>query len=116
MELKLRPCDRCGAGTFDHDEYNEKIIEHPLCSEFQMAYGVIAWLCLNCRKDWLKVIEKQSLNTQFTEAQFRLEFWRARVGSNTPEDAVEVGLQLVRNVAQIERQISLLAHEWLVGD
>lgn len=108
-----RPCDRCGAGNLDSEYMSEDIIQ-PLCIEYQIADGAIAWLCFDCRKAWISEIDNSEISDQYEEASFKLEFWKVRVNKNTTEDEIEKGLVLYKEVTRLSKEISKLANRWLV--
>lgn len=110
-----RPCDRCGAGTIDDDYSNDRIIT-PLCAEFQMASGVIAWLCLNCRRDWHKALDAHKLSIDYEQASLEFEVWKMRVSIDKKFDSNDMlkGHELLQKVSKLEKDINLFANEWLV--
>ena len=119
---KPRPCDRCGAGHLDEDDFDSgyddqpspnDFKETPMCSEFHMAYGMVTWLCYCCRRDWHKKLDSHSLTDQYAEAQLRLDFWKARINEKTPKDDVEEGIKFLRDCTRIEDEINALANHWL---
>jgi hypothetical protein len=46
----------------------------------------------------------------------RLEFWKARIGPETPEEEVEVGIRLLHAIDDLELKINEVAQTWLIGD
>lgn len=112
IEYLPRPCDRCGAGS-DSGQF-EPSITHPMCQEFQLAYGVVAYLCFECRSQWHKVIDLHEASDRYSEAKFKLEFWQAQVSAGSPEHRrVEDGLRLWKDVRNIEEEIRKMASRWL---
>ena len=120
-----RPCVRCGnadklggsMGAPDEwkdDDEDEKI--PALCSEVQMAFGLIGWLCHDCRREYFRIAKDSPLTQAYGEAAFKLEFWKARVGPDTPAEALEEGLELWREVEKIELKVNLAANQWLISD
>jgi len=120
-----RACERCGnfdvrsdgGGPFDgmesnDEETNERI--PALCSEVQMAFGLLAWLCHDCRKAYFKMSKNHELTREYGEASLRLEFWKARIGENTPKSEVVEGLELWQMVDSLERKMNDFANEWLI--
>lgn len=109
-----RPCDRCGAGMIDSEYVPEgKAVHHPMCSEFHMAHGVVAWLCFDCRRMWHQEIDGHDLAKEYEEASFRLEFWKTRVDEKTTDEQIEKGLELYKRCSELERRINMYANEWL---
>src|SRR6478609_4036101 len=101
-EFTPRPCDRCGCGVQSYEELNQ---QQPLCCEFQLGYGFIAWLCFECRRDWVGVFDASKLSEQYAEKAFELEFWNARIGESTPEGEFQNGLEHYRSLCVIEARI-----------
>jgi hypothetical protein len=87
-----------------------------LCSEVRLAYGLVAWLCHDCRKEYFRETKNHPLSEKYGEASLRLEFWKARIGPGTSADGIEEGLKLWKIVEGIEREINAVACKWLVGD
>lgn len=110
QEQPSRTCDRCGASGDDRSKPD------PLCMEVQLAFGLVSWLCHPCRKDWHRMFKTHELQDQYAEASLRLEFWKARVGTNTPDDAIDEGLKLYKDVNDLELAINEAANQWMVGD
>lgn len=113
-DYKPRPCDRCGQGTLDQD-YVSDLIQQPLCCEFQLGYGIIAWLCFECRRHWIHTFDTSKLSDEYSEAAFCLEFWKARIGPDTPDEAEQIGLQKYRDLCDREKKIKTFANQWLAG-
>lgn len=118
-----RPCVRCGnadklggpmSDDWRGDDEGDKI--PALCSEVQMAFGLIAWMCHDCRREYFRVAKDSPLTAEYGEAAFRLEFWKARLGPDTSADAVEEGLRLWREVERIEIDVNIVANKWLITD
>lgn len=107
-----RPCDRCGAGNLEYNEDN-KII-NALCAEVQMAFGLIAWLCHDCRKQWHMFIKNHDYNRHILIAQLELEFWKARIGQLTHIDELTEGKRLLNIIEDLENKINDIANEWLI--
>jgi len=107
-----RPCDRCGAGNIEYLQGNK--LQTPLCAEVQMAFGLIAWLCHDCRKQWHKFFKNLEMHREYTLMQVRIEFWRARIGPQTPEEELQQGLDLVSSLEDLELKINEIANEWLI--
>lgn len=118
-----RPCERCGNADkmgdaaddlYEVDTYNNR--PPALCSEIQMAFGLLGWLCHDCRKEYHRMAKNSPLTIQYGEASLRLDFWKARVGPSTPPDHIKEGLVLWRQVEKLEREISEVANQWLISD
>lgn len=116
LEVFPRPCDRCAAGNLAGiSEYDDTEIQTPMCAEFHMAYGVVAWLCFDCRVSWYKEIEKLEAATEYEKAQFKLEFWKARVCKESTNADLEEGLSLLEEASKLESAINAHAYAWLIG-
>lgn len=108
-----RPCDRCGAGNIEYMQEDNKIV-NALCAEVQMAFGLIAWLCHDCRKQWHTFIKNHRCNREILIVQLELEFWKARVGPMSHPEQLEEGKRLLNIVEDMEIAINELANEWLI--
>ena len=115
MQVIPKPCSRCGAGTIDEDYQEEQKIEAVLCGEVQMAFGLIAWLCHQCRRDWHRQMKEHPLQREYSILQLKLEFWRNRIGPDTPDEKLDEGLKLVNAIEDMELKINNFANEWLMG-
>lgn len=112
INTKPRPCERCGA-TLESEYGCEQY--HPMCSETVLAYGVVSWICYDCRKDWHSESKDQQLSREYSEASLRFEFWKASVHAKGEGD-VEEGLRLWRILDELEVKLNRFASEWLVSD
>ena len=108
-----RPCDRCGTGNIEYVPDDNKIT-NSLCAEVQMAFGLIAWLCHDCRKQWHVFIKNHKCSRQMLLIQLELEFWKARIGPDTNKSELSEGLRLLNIVEDLEIAINNLANEWLI--
>ena len=108
-----RPCDRCGAGNIEYVQSNR--FPAALCGEVQMAFGLIAWLCHDCRKQWHKTFKNLPLHREYVIKQLEIEFWRARVGESTPVEELERGKTIVNQLEDMELKINEIANEWLIN-
>ena len=109
-----RPCDKCGAGDIEYTKHKPK--EHPLCREVQMAFGLVAWLCIDCRREWHKFVKNHELNRKYMKAQMALEFWKARVCPTTPPESLEEGIKLIMEVDDLELLLNDEANKWLINE
>lgn len=108
-----RACERCGAD--DTSDYESDNRPAAMCGEIQIAYGVIAWLCFDCRKQWHAKIRNEMLSKQYSETTLRFEHWKAVVAAKGDGD-IEEGLGYWRQLDQLETKLNALAHEWLIDD
>ncbi len=110
-EFTPRPCDRCNCGGSATYELEGQ--QQPLCYEFQLGYGIISWLCFDCRRTWIKVMEASKLSDLYQEKAFELEFWKSRVGESTPAAELSTGLGLYRELCELEKRVKNFATGWL---
>ena len=114
LEILPRPCDRCNAGDLSGiSEYTDLEIETVMAMEFQMSYGIVSWLCLDCRMEWYELIQGHPLTREYELASFKLEFWRSRVGEQTPPQELDTGIELLNNVNSLEDKMNKLTRDWL---
>ena len=118
-----KPCDRCGA--FDGKQVNlygdgegldEEERESAMCAEVHVAFGLISWLCHNCRKEYHRFTKNHPLDQKYSEATLRLEFWKARIGPDTPQEMIDDGIELLRAMEALESGINESANRWLISD
>jgi len=107
---KNRPCERCGA---EEDDYDSK--PDTMCTEVQMAFGVLAWLCFDCRKKWHQAMKSQILSKQYSEASLRFEHWKLVVAANG-SGTIDDGIRLWQNLDALELKLNNFSHEWLIQD
>lgn len=115
---QLRPCDRCGVrwGDFGDGEISldSHIRYHPMSAEVKMAYGIVAWLCYDCRKAWHKDVKNNILSKQYSEAMLEFEYWKSIISSKG-EGNFEEGLGLFRKLDDLELKLNDFANEWLIS-
>jgi len=114
IQVIPKPCSRCGSGSFDEEYDEEQKVEAILCAEVQMAFGLIAWLCHNCRREWHIAMKVHPLQREYALTQLKLDFWRSRLGPDTPDEKLEEGIELLNKVEDLELKINEFANEWLV--
>lgn len=116
MSVVPKPCSRCGAGIVDED-YNDddKKVQAALCGEVQMAFGLIAWLCHECRRQWHRSIKEHRLHREYMRASLALDFWKSRIGPGTDNSELDKGLRLLDIVEDLELEINNFANEWLMS-
>ena len=117
MEIttKPRPCERCCA-TIDTDFGSDGSENyHPMCTEIVLAYGVVSWICYDCRKDWHRVINENPLTKEYSEVSLRYDYWKATVAASGQGD-VEFGLQLWKQLDDLERKLNNFANQWIKDD
>jgi hypothetical protein len=112
QERPIRPCDRCGCGAGDEADMQRP---EPMMGEIQLAFGLTTWICHDCRKDWHRIFKEHPLNRRYSHASLELEFWKARVGENTPQEELKKGLELFDKIEDLELEINKAANEWLLG-
>lgn len=103
--MESRKCDRCPAD----DSYEN---QSSLCAETQLAYNTVAWLCLECRHEWLGIVKRHPIAKRYSEAAFRLEYYKTKLGA-TGEGTLEDGLALWRELDDLETQLIAMAEKWL---
>jgi len=74
--LNLPPCHRCG----DHEPKDQGEYDSPdeeeyslLLVEVQLTNGIAAWLCCDCRTEWLEVNNSNIVRIQQNRLRFKLE-------------------------------------------
>ena len=107
-EQAVRTCERCMADA------NDKSRPHPMCVEVQLAFGLVTWICHDCRKDWYRIFKSHELQREYSAATMRLEFWKMRIGPDTPESDAEKGIKLLCIVEDLELKINEVANRWLI--
>ena len=107
-----RPCDRCGAGNVEYAE--DETMTAPLCAEVRIAFGLIGWLCHDCRKNWHMYIKNHRCHRMVMQAQLDLEYWRSRLATSPPP-SLEEGKRLVDRVEDLELEVNEIANQWMIG-
>tara|TARA_R110000751_G_scaffold284624_3_gene388606 strand:+ start:2415 stop:2765 length:351 start_codon:yes stop_codon:yes gene_type:complete len=109
-----KPCGRCGAGD---SEYGDS---HAYCGEVEVAFGLLAWLCFDCRKEYHRFAKNHPLNKEYGEALLRLEYWRDIASSgmlNEPPDIIiDKGIKLWNNVDDLQAKVNEVANQWMISD
>ncbi|MHA2401347.1 MAG: hypothetical protein ACXADH_00030 [Candidatus Kariarchaeaceae archaeon] len=106
-----KPCGRCGAGD---SEYGD---QPAYCAEVEVAFGLLAWLCFDCRKEYHRFAKSHPLNKEYGEALLRFEFWRDHLPETTPRDiAIEEGIALWNKVDDIQLKVNEVANQWMISD
>lgn len=105
-----KPCGRCGAGDAEYGE------TPAYCAEVEVAFGLLAWLCFDCRKEYHRFAKNHQLNKQYGEALLRLEFWRDTISPDTPPEEIEVGIKLWNIVDDLQSKVNDVANQWMISD
>jgi len=103
----IRCCERCGDG--DNMERPE-----PMLAEVHLAFGVVCWICFNCRKDWHRMFKEHPQSKVYTHAQIKMELWKTRCDLGKI-DKPDEGIKLMDEIEDIEIEINQLANAWLIG-
>ena len=115
-----KPCERCGAfdGKADdsYKEFGQDDKEPSMCSEVHVAFGLISFLCYNCRKEYHRFAKGHPHNRKYGEIMLRLEFWKDRVGSDTRPESIDEGLQYFHEIEDLELKINEVANHWFISD
>lgn len=110
-----KPCDRCnsGGGWSNNDESSYSADVPPYCAEVQLGFGIISWLCLDCRKSFRRLMLSDSLMTSHAMVSLKLDFWKTRVHHTTPDSYLEAGLNLLSELESIESLVNDNVIKWL---
>ncbi len=109
-----KPCGRCGAGD---SEYGD---QPAYCAEVEVAFGLLAWLCFDCRKEYHRFAKSHPLNKEYGVALLSLEYWRDTIESPSIEDRdmerlnldmkgkspLQIGIALWNNVDDIQNKVN----------
>ena len=104
-----RPCDRCNIGS----EYDEDTTK---CVEYSFASTVISWLCLDCRKDWVRQYTLSPLHTDLENLEFRLGYHNSLVENGNlqqEESRLEYGLSILLERQELINKMNRFAYDWL---
>jgi len=119
-----KPCGRCGAGD---SEYGD---QPAYCAEVEVAFGLLAWLCFDCRKEYHRFAKSHPLNKEYGVALLSLEYWRDTIESPSIEDRdmerlnldmkgkspLQIGIALWNNVDDIQNKVNEVANQWMISD
>lgn len=101
-----RPCDRCNIGA-DYDDDNMT-----RSAEFSFANSMLAWLCLDCRKDWMRVFTSNQISIDIEINQFESEYYHILLQGDKPP-SLEDGLVILKTRQEIEKRLNKLANDWM---
>ena len=113
--MNSRPCERCGVTLNLEYSIQSANSYDPMCMEVVLAYGILAWLCFDCRKDWHKVYKSHRLSKEYSEASIRLEHWRSLLTAGK-DVQIDDGIKLWSNIDSLEMRLNNYANEWLIKD
>lgn len=101
-----RPCDRCNIGAdYDDDNFTRS-------AEFSFANSMLAWLCLDCRKDWMRVYTGNQISIDLETNQFEAEYYHALLQGDKPP-SLEEGKTILKTRQDIEKRLNKLANDWM---
>ena len=75
--MNLPPCCRCDSHEpKDLGEYSSQDDEKfsLMLVEVQLTTGIVAWLCCNCRTEWLAINNVNTIRIQQNRLRFKLEY------------------------------------------
>ena len=113
---KTAPCEKCresepkdfGPGMDDEDVQEITL----LLAEVEIAPGTLTWLCHTCRKEWRALACGHQVYRDNAEAQFKMDFWRAKNG-RTGTAVGEKGHKMLRIIGACELAITAFANRFL---
>ncbi|MDB4490049.1 hypothetical protein N9045_00890 [bacterium] len=119
-----KPCGRCGAGD---SEYGD---QPAYCAEVEVAFGLLAWLCFDCRKEYHRFAKSHPLNKEYGEALLSLEYWRDATESERSMDEdlerlnidykgksqLQKGVALWNKVDDLQNKVNEVANQWMISD
>lgn len=110
-----RPCDRCSAGSnWDSDsEYNQSLPAY--CTEVHIGFGIVSWLCFDCRKGFHVFMRDSPLMRDHSKVSMELDFWKARINHDTPDDYLIKGQTLLERIELLESCINHNIDKWLAS-
>lgn len=101
-----RPCDRCNIGAdYEDDNFTRS-------AEFSFANSMLAWLCLDCRKDWMRVYTGNPISIELETNQFEAEYYHALLQGDKPP-SLEEGKAILKTRQDIEKRLNKLANDWM---
>lgn len=104
-----RPCDRCNIGA-NYDDDTTK------CVEYSFASTVLAWLCIDCRKDWARSYTLSPFNTDLENLEFKLAYHNTLVENgkiDVAEASLQYGLEVLKARQELVKKMNRFAHDWL---
>lgn len=109
-----RPCDRCNAGSgWDNQPYDGDTNTVSYCNEVHIGFGIVSWLCLDCRKNLHDIMKNDSLMKSHGLISMKLDFWKSRVHHSTPDTYLDKGLELLSELYSIESLVNDNIEKWL---
>lgn len=109
-----RGCERCGAGASAIDSL--QAAQHAMCREMLLGPNRPAWLCFDCRKQWLKFISTNEDVEQLIWAEQQFDIWRSRACHPAGGPLNETGgMQLLTQLRAAKAQLDKLADDFCGG-
>jgi len=110
-------CERCGAapekqGFGESEEIDTESAMTVRLQELQTNFGFNTVLCIDCRKAWLRWINKLPLMRQYSEAGFKMEHWRLQHRRLGTGDLTQ-GLGLLQEINDLDDKLYDAAHFWV---
>jgi len=102
-------CERCHAAP---DDYDDKASAQIRLGEVQTNYGILTFLCFDCRREWQRVINSSPVMREYSETAFRLEHWRV-YHPRTGQGDVEAGVQFVRKLNELDEKLYNETVSWI---
>ena len=100
-----RPCDRCKEEYYDEDQGD--------CVEYSYASGLLNWLCIDCRSNWLSTyMMHEELRLNYDKVNLRIDWLQLQL-ENGVDVKVEQAIKLLEERYIIEREFRELGKQWL---
>lgn len=115
MSLSVFHCERC-QDTVERKGYDEGIDPESAAllrlAEVQTNFGVLVVMCIKCRREWMRWLNKSQAMREYLRTGFRLEHWRMAHRKTGKED-VETGVKLVDILNELDERLYNEAWAWI---
>lgn len=108
-------CERCKIAPDRKDyggDFDQESAAAVRLSEVNTNFGVIAFMCLNCRREWMRYLNTSALMKRYSEAGFTLAHWQT-MHRRTGKGDLNEGLALFRAVNDMDEDIHKEAMAWI---
>ncbi len=102
-------CDRCETTV---EQYDSDTAQRVRLTEISTNFGLLALLCLNCRRSWTRHMNQSTLFREYSEISFRLEHWRIS-HRKTGQADVNVGLGFLRDLTSLDDKLLTESVNWI---
>ncbi len=108
-------CERCKIAPDRKDyggDFDQESAAAVRLAEINTNFGVIAFMCLNCRREWVRYLNGSAIMKAYSEAGFKLAHWQT-FHRRTGKGSLDEGLGLFRTVNNMDEGVYQEAMDWI---